>query len=115
MKKDNANISKQDNKEPNNPEVDSQEIEDNQDLIDENDEAKIKEEERFEAARRRGILHIVAGGYLVYLAYSGLTEMLGEVDSSGPWYFYLIYGVFAIIGIFLVVNSIYSQMKNRKK
>lgn len=100
MKKD---ISKHDNKETNDEEINNKE-----------EEINNKEEERFEAARRRSILRIVAGGYLIYLAYSGLTEMLGEIDSSAPWYFYLIYGAFAIIGIILVVNSIYLQIKNKK-
>ena len=80
----------------------------------ENDEVE-NDEERHKAEYRRSVLRIVAGGYLLYLSYSGITEILEDVDSSTPWYFYLIYGVFAIIGIILVIDSVRSQIKNRKK
>lgn len=79
----------------------------------ESDESE-NDEERHMAEYRRSVLRIVAGGYLIYLSYSGITDIIEEVDSSTPWYFYLVYGVFAILGVLFVFDGVRSQFKNKK-
>lgn len=73
------------------------------------------DEDEYKILYRRSILRLVAGGYLLYLSYSGITDLLEDADSNSTWYFYLIFGAFAIIGIILVIDAFRSQIKNRKK
>lgn len=106
MKKNMSENTKHNKQEIENQEDNNQEIE----TIDESE----NNEDRHGAEHRRSVLRIVAGGYLIYLSYSGITDILEEVDLSTPWYFYLIYGAFAIIGALLVFDGVRSQIKNKK-
>lgn len=71
------------------------------------------EEERMARDRRTSIFRLLAGVYLAYLAYSGFTEILQDTTNA-PWYFYLIYILFGLVGLVLIIDGVRMQIKRRK-
>ena len=142
MNKDISKYAKYENKEKTDREVENQELINSNEDLDEslksrqmkNEDNNIKEvdsikedntaqaenqaedqaeEEKIARDRRTSIFRLLAGVYLAYLSYSGITEVIQDT-SNAPWYFYLIYILFGLIGIVLIIDGVRKQIKTKK-
>lgn len=134
MNKDISKYAKYENKEKTDRKVENQELINSNEDLDEslesrqmkNEDNNIKEvdsieednkaqaeEEKIARDRRTSIFRLLAGVYLAYLSYSGITEVIQDT-SNAPWYFYLIYILFGLIGIVLIIDGVRKQIKTKK-
>ena len=77
-----------------------------------------KQEKKPAAGGRRDILHLVCGGYLLYLAYKLLTSFLKEYPQTG-WTTNLVVCivgtiVFAIVGVVLLAGCVKRFLQHMK-
>ena len=59
----------------------------------------------------KSVIHIVAGGYVVYLGIK-LIRGMNNGEMNGTWYYYLISAIFIAAGAFIAVNGVRRLIKN---